>query len=246
MKTADKEKLWDAYRQKKTQETREQLIIEYAQLVKLVAGRLSMYLGHNVEYDDLVSYGIFGLIDAIDKFDLNYDVKFSTYAVPMISGEIRRFLRDDGMIKVSRSLKETAYKAFLARERLQKKYNREPTMEELAAELEVEKEELAMALDASGEVESLHKPIYQKDGNEIQLLDKLEEEEGQEETILNHMLIRQLLEELDREERQLIYLRYFANQTQSEIGKKLGISQVQVSRLEKKILKNMRTKIQTG
>ena len=113
-------------------------------------------------------------------------------------------------------------------------------------ELEVEKEELAMALDASGEVESLHKPIYQKDGNEIQLLDKLEEEEGQEETILNHMLIRQLLEELDREERQLIYLRYFANQTQSEIGKKLGISQVQVSRLEKKILKNMRTKIQTG
>ena len=92
-------------------------------------------------------------------------------------------------------------------------------MEELAAELEVEKEELAMALDASGEVESLHKPIYQKDGNEIQLLDKLEEEEGQEETILNHMLIRQLLEELDREERQLIYLRYFANQTQSEIGK---------------------------
>ena len=159
----------------------------------------------------------------------------------MISGEIRRFLRDDGMIKVSRSLKETAYKAFLARERLQKKYNREPTMEELAAELEVEKEELAMALDASGEVESLHKPIY-----EIQLLDKLEEEEGQEETILNHMLIRQLLEELDREERQLIYLRYFANQTQSEIGKKLGISQVQVSRLEKKILKNMRTKIQTG
>ena len=164
----------------------------------------------------------------------------------MISGELRRFLRDDGMIKVSRSLKETAYKAFLARERLQKKYNREPTMEELAAELEVEKEELAMALDASGEVESLHKPIYQKDGNEIQLLDKLEEEEGQEETILNHMLIRQLLEELDREERQLIYLRYFANQTQSEIGKKLGISQVQVSRLEKKILKNMRTKIQTG
>ena len=159
----------------------------------------------------------------------------------MISGEIRRFLRDDGMIKVSRSLKETAYKAFLARERLQKKYNREPTMEELAAELEVEKEELAMALDASGEVESLHKPIYQN-----QLLDKLEEEEGQEETILNHMLIRQLLEELDREERQLIYLRYFANQTQSEIGKKLGISQVQVSRLEKKILKNMRTKIQTG
>lgn len=222
---------------------RAQLVEENMGLVWCIVKR---FCGRGTEPEDLFQIGSIGLLKAIDKFDLNYDVKFSTYAVPMISGEIRRFLRDDGMIKVSRSLKETAYKAFLARERLQKKYNREPTMEELAAELEVEKEELAMALDASGEVESLHKPIYQKDGNEIQLLDKLEEEEGQEETILNHMLIRQLLEELDREERQLIYLRYFANQTQSEIGKKLGISQVQVSRLEKKILKNMRTKIQTG
>ena len=222
---------------------RAQLVEENMGLVWCIVKR---FCGRGTEPEDLFQIGSIGLLKAIDKFDLNYDVKFSTYAVPMISGEIRRFLRDDGMIKVSRSLKETAYKAFLARERLQKKYNREPTMEELAAELEGEKEELAMALDASGEVESLHKPIYQKDGNEIQLLDKLEEEEGQEETILNHMLIRQLLEELDREERQLIYLRYFANQTQSEIGKKLGISQVQVSRLEKKILKNMRTKIQTG
>ena len=218
------------------EKAREQLVEENTGLVWCIVKR---FFGRGTDSEDLFQIGSIGLLKAIDKFDLNYDVKFSTYAVPMISGEIRRFLRDDGMIKVSRSLKET-------RERLQKKYNREPTMEELAAELEVEKEELAMALDASGEVESLHKPIYQKDGNEIQLLDKLEEEEGQEETILNHMLIRQLLEELDREERQLIYLRYFANQTQSEIGKKLGISQVQVSRLEKKILKNMRTKIQTG
>ena len=215
------------------EKAREQLVEENTGLVWCIVKR---FFGRGTDSEDLFQIGSIGLLKAIDKFDLNYDVKFSTYAVPMISGEIRRFLRDDGMIKVSRSLKETAYKAFLARERLQKKYNREPTMEELAAELEVEKEELAMALDASGEVESLHKPIYQKDGNEIQLL----------ETILNHMLIRQLLEELDREERQLIYLRYFANQTQSEIGKKLGISQVQVSRLEKKILKNMRTKIQTG
>lgn len=106
------------------------------------------FFGRGTDSEDLFQIGSIGLLKAIDKFDLNYDVKFSTYAVPMISGEIRRFLRDDGMIKVSRSLKETAYKAFLARERLQKKYNREPTMEELAAELEVEKEELAMALDA--------------------------------------------------------------------------------------------------
>lgn len=225
------------------EKAREQLVEENTGLVWCIVKR---FFGRGTDSEDLFQIGSIGLLKAIDKFDLNYDVKFSTYAVPMISGEIRRFLRDDGMIKVSRSLKETAYKAFLTRERLQRKYNREPTMEELAKEMGVGKEELAMALDASGEVESLHKPIYQKDGNEIELLDKLEEEERQEESILNHMLIRQLLEELDKEERQLIYLRYFANQTQSEIGKRMGISQVQVSRLEKKILKNMRTKIQTG
>lgn len=225
------------------EKAREQLVEENTGLVWCIVKR---FFGRGTDSEDLFQIGSIGLLKAIDKFDLNYDVKFSTYAVPMISGEIRRFLRDDGMIKVSRSLKETAYKAFLARERLQRKYNREPTMEELAKEIEVGKEELAMALDASGEVESLHKPIYQKDGNEIELLDKLEEEERQEESILNHMLIRQLLDELDKEERQLIYLRYFANQTQSEIGKRMGISQVQVSRLEKKILKNMRIKIQTG
>ena len=184
-----------------------------------------------------------GLLKAIDKFDLSYDVKFSTYAVPMISGEIKRFLRDDGMIKVSRSLKELAYKAYLAKEEMKERLNREPTVEELAEKLEVEKEELALALESGGEVESLHKPIYQKDGNEIQLMDKLEEKEEQEEKILNHMLLQQLLEQLKKEERQLIYMRYFANKTQSEIGKTMGISQVQVSRLEKKILGYLREKI---
>ena len=183
------------------------------------------------------------MLKAIDKFDLSYDVKFSTYAVPMISGEIKRFLRDDGMIKVSRSLKELAYKAYVLKEQMQERLNREPTIEELAENLQVDKEELAMALESGGEVESLHKPIYQKDGNEIQLMDRLEEKEGQEEKILNHMLLKQLLEQLKKEERQLIYMRYFANKTQSEIGKTMGISQVQVSRLEKKILGYLREKI---
>ena len=143
------------------EKAREQLVEENTGLVWCIVKR---FFGRGTDSEDLFQIGSIGLLKAIDKFDLNYDVKFSTYAVPMISGEIRRFLRDDGMIKVSRSLKETAYKAFLARERLQKKYNREPTMEELAAELEVEKEELAMALDASGEVESLHKPWCGPDG----------------------------------------------------------------------------------
>ena len=161
----------------------------------------------------------------------------------MISGEIKRFLRDDGMIKVSRSLKELSYKAYLCQEKLQEALGREPTITEIAEYLEVDREELTMALDASGDIESLHKPIYQKEGQEIRLMDKLPEKEGGEEKILNHMLLQQLLEYLNKDERQLIYLRYFANQTQSQVGQELGISQVQVSRLEKKILKRLRERI---
>lgn len=222
------------------EKARTQLVEENVGLVWCVVKR---FYGRGTEPEDLFQIGSIGLLKAIDKFDLSYDVKFSTYAVPMISGEIKRFLRDDGMIKVSRSLKELSYRAYLAKEEMKERLNREPTVEELAEKLEVEKEELAMALESGGEVESLHKPIYQKDGNEIQLMDKLEEKEEQEEKILNHMLLQQLLEQLKKEERQLIYMRYFANKTQSEIGKTMGISQVQVSRLEKKILGYLREKI---
>lgn len=222
------------------EKARTQLVEENVGLVWCVVKR---FYGRGTEPEDLFQIGSIGLLKAIDKFDLSYDVKFSTYAVPMISGEIKRFLRDDGMIKVSRSLKELSYRVYLAKEEMKERLNREPTVEELAEKLEVEKEELALALESGGEVESLHKPIYQKDGNEIQLMDKLEEKEEQEEKILNHMLLQQLLEQLKKEERQLIYMRYFANKTQSEIGKTMGISQVQVSRLEKKILGYLREKI---
>ena len=198
------------------EKARTQLVEENVGLVWCVVKR---FYGRGTEPEDLFQIGSIGLLKAIDKFDLSYDVKFSTYAVPMISGEIKRFLRDDGMIKVSRSLKELSYRAYLAKEEMKERLNREPTVEELAEKLEVEKEELALALESGGEVESLHKPIYQKDGNEIQLMDKLEEKEEQEEKILNHMLLQQLLEQLKKEERQLIYMRYFANKTQSEIGK---------------------------
>ena len=219
------------------EEARTQLVEENVGLIWCVVRR---FLGRGVESEDLFQIGSIGLLKAIDKFDFSYEVKFSTYAVPMISGEIQRFLRDDGMIKVSRSLKELAYKAFLAREKLQEILQREPTLEELADKKQIEKEELVMALEASGEVESLYKPVYQKDGNEVPLLEKLEEKESQEEKVLNKMLLSKLLEELDKEERQLIYMRYFANKTQMEIGQALGISQVQVSRMEKRILKRMR------
>lgn len=218
-------------------EAREQLVEENVGLVWCVVKR---FYGRGTDAEDLFQIGSIGLIKAIDKFDLSYDVKFSTYAVPMISGEIKRFLRDDGMIRVSRSLKELSYKIFQTREALIAKLDREPTLEELSETMEVDKEEIVQALEAGGEVESLYKPIHQHEGNEIQLVDKLEEKDRKEDKILDHMLLKQLLENLDKEERQLIYLRYFADETQTQVGKKLGISQVQVSRMEKRIIENMR------
>lgn len=221
-------------------EARARLVEENTGLVWCVVKR---FYNRGVEMEDLFQIGTIGLLKAIDKFDLNYDVKFSTYAVPMITGEIKRFLRDDGMIKVSRSLKELSYKAYLCREKLQERFGREPSVTELAGELGVEPEELMAALDASSEVESLHKPIYQSDGQEVSLMDRLPWRAEPEEEILDHLLLKELLGGLEKEERQPIYLRYFADRTQAQAGKELGISQVQVSRLEKKILKSMREQI---
>ena len=219
------------------EEAKARLVEENTGLVWCVVKR---FFNRGVDAEDLFQIGNIGLLKAIDKFDISYEVKFSTYAVPMISGEIKRFLRDDGMIKVSRSLKELSYKAYQCKEYLTERLGREPTMTEIALELEVECEELTLALDAAGEIESIYKPVYEKEGQEIQLMDKLAVKENAEETVLNHMLLQQLLGTLNKEERQIIYLRYFAEQTQSQVGKELGISQVQVSRMEKKILKRMR------
>ena len=222
------------------EEARARLVEENTGLVWCIVKR---FYNRGAEAEDLFQVGNIGLLKAIDKFDMSYDVKFSTYAVPMISGEIKRFLRDDGMSKVSRSLTELAYQASLCQDRLQENWGRAPSVSEIAEELGVEREELSQALDASGDIESLHKPIYQKEGQEIRLMDKLQKTEGEEEQILNHMLLKQLLAYLNKEERRLIYLRYFANQTQTQVGTALGISQVQVSRMEKKILKNLRERI---
>ncbi len=216
---------------------REQLVEENVGLIWCVVKR---FYGRGIENEDLFQIGSIGLLKAIDKFDLSYDVKFSTYAVPMISGEIKRFLRDDGMIKVSRTLKELSYKIFRTREMMIDRLGREPTIEELSEEMQIEKEEIVEALEAGNEVESIYKPIHQKEGNEIRLMDKLEEKEHQEEKILDHMLLQQLLGTLEKEERTLIYMRYFQDRTQSEVGKELGISQVQVSRMEKRIMENLR------
>lgn len=178
------------------EEARAQLVEENIGLVWCVVKR---FYGRGVEPEDLFQIGSIGLLKAIDKFDIRFEVRFSTYAVPMIAGEIKRFLRDDGMIKVSRSLKELSYKAHQANERMQEEMKREPTLGEVAKELGVEEEELVMALEAGNEVESLHRPIYQKDGNEISLMDKMEEREPQEERILDKLLLKELLEGLEKE-----------------------------------------------
>ena len=172
---------------------REQIVEENVGLIWCVVKRFS---GRGAEAEDLFQIGSIGLLKAIDKFDLSYDVKFSTYAVPMISGEIRRFLRDDGMIKVSRSLKELSWKSLQTREKLTDRLGREPTVEELSTEMGVDKEELVQAMEAGSEVDSLYRPIHQKEGSEIRLLDKIEEKERREEGILDRMLLEQLLETL--------------------------------------------------
>lgn len=147
------------------------------------------------------------------------------------------------MIKVSRSLKSTAAQAFQAKEILREKLGREPDIREISDYLKIDREDLVLAMDAQVEVESLHRPVYQKDGNEVSLLEKLPQEEGTEEKVVERILLAELLETLDKEERQLIYLRYFAEKTQSATGKQLGISQVQVSRMEKRILEKLRRKL---
>ena len=206
----------------------------------LVWSIVKRFLNRGVEAEDLFQIGSIGLLKAIDKFNTEYKVQFSTYAVPMISGEIRRFLRDDGMLKVSRTLKETAVRGYAVRERLERELGREPAVGEIAAELKISPEELAMALESGAEIESLQKIIYQGVGNDISLMARICGKNDMGEELMNRLLLEELLENLSREERTLIGLRYFREETQSAIAEKMGISQVQVSRMEKKILQKLK------
>ena len=197
------------------------------------------FLGRGVEMEDLFQIGSIGLLKAVDKFDMSYDVKFSTYAVPMIIGEIKRYLRDDGILKVSRSLKENHYRIYQVREALTRRLEREPTTGEMAAEMGISIEELVMTMESGAEVESLHKTIYQGEGTEISLMDKLPEKENRQEKALDRIFLEEILGTLEAKERRLIYMRYFQNMTQMEIAHELGVSQVQVSRMEKRILRSL-------
>lgn len=219
------------------QEARNTLVMNNVGLVWSVARHFS---GRGYELEDLFQIGCLGLLKAVDKFNLDFDVKLSTYAVPMITGEIKRFLRDDGMIKVSRSIKELGIRIRGMREQMTFELGREPTLEEIADRVGVSREEAAASLDAGIEVESIYKTMGSGDEQNLCLLDRLPDERKEEEHLMNQMVLRQVMEQLSEREREIIVRRYFDNQTQSRIAEDLHISQVQVSRLEKRILKTMR------
>lgn len=243
-------------------EARNQVVEEN---VGLVWNMVKRFNGRGYDPEDLFQIGCIGLIKAIDHFDLRYDVKFSTYAVPMIMGEIKRFLRDDGMIKVSRTIKENGWKVKQAAQKLNQELGRSATIDEIAAATEMEPEEIVVAIEANSEVESIYRPLFQPEGKEVYLIDQVvsginssvgampggsggtgkggEDASGvdvEKEKLLNRILLEQLLKKLETKERKLIELRYYQEMTQTEVAKELGISQVQVSRLEKKILKRLR------
>lgn len=224
-------------------EARDMLVEENMGLVWSIVKRFN---GRGHEIEDLFQIGSIGLIKAIDKFDTSFEVKFSTYAVPMITGEIKRFIRDDGIIKISRSIKENSWKIKCAAEKFINTHGREATVNELALEVGITIEEIAMAMDINMEVESIYKTIYQGEGNEIYLVDKVADTDKPEigQVVVNKILLTQLMNELSDVERELIVLRYFKNKTQTQVAEVLGISQVQVSRLERKILLAMREKLE--
>ena len=210
----------------------------------LVHHIVKRFANRGYEMQDLFQIGCIGLMKAIDKFDSTYQVQFSTYAVPLIMGEIKRFLRDDGMVKVSRSLKEQSIRIKQEKERFLEQWGREPSMEELEQSTGMGRTEIVMAMEASMEVESLYKSVYQMDGKEISLLDKIKDDKDQQEELMNHLLIEQLLEQLNEREKRIIQLRYYENVTQMEVARQMGLSQVQVSRMEKKILLFMKSKVE--
>lgn len=207
-------------------------------LVKKIALK---FLNRGIELDDAIQIGCIGLQKAIQKFDFSYEVQFSTYAVPMIMGEIKRFLRDDGTVKVSRTVKENAYKISLYTEKYKNQFFREPKITEIAEALHMETEDVVTALSYSPVCESLYAPVGD-DGSSM-LMDKLPGSENEEEIIIENMTLHELLAELPPRERTVIEMRYFQEKTQNEVASHLNISQVQVSRIEKKIIETLRKKM---
>ena len=220
---------------------RDKILIENTGLIWSIVRR---FLNRGHEGEDLFQIGCIGMLKAIDRFDTEFDVAFSTYAVPMIAGEIRRFIRDDGIVKISRKIKENQMKIMHQREIYINEKKQEPTIEELEKVCDLTKEEIVMAMDASRNVESIDKEMYSKD-SAYTLMDLAEDDTNIEETVLNKIMVQQLMDMLESKERKIINFWYFKNKTQSQVAIEMGMTQVQVSRLEKKILNSMRNEKST-
>lgn len=208
--------------------------------LRLVLSIIQRFNNSNENVDDLFQIGCIGLIKALDNFDRTLNVKFSTYAVPMIIGELKRYLRDYNTIRVSRSLKDIAYKAIYAREKLMKESLKEPTIEEISKMIEVPKEDIVVALDAIQTPVSLYEPVYTEGGDTLYVMDQISDKKNKEENWIEELSLKQALEKLSDRERHIVELRFFKGKTQMEVADEIGISQAQVSRLEKNALRNMK------
>jgi RNA polymerase sporulation-specific sigma factor len=208
--------------------------------LRLVLSVIQRFNNRGEYVDDLFQVGCIGLIKAIDNFDVSHNVKFSTYAVPMIIGEIRRYLRDNNSIRVSRSLRDIAYKALQAKEKLVNSNSKEPTINELSKELDIPKEDIVVALDAIQDPISLFEPVYHDSGDAIFVMDQISDDKNEDENWLEHISLKEAMQKLNERERMILSLRFFQGKTQMEVAEEIAISQAQVSRLEKSALKHMR------
>ena len=211
--------------------------------IPLVSSISKKFINRGYDYEDIFQIGSMGLVKAINNFDPSFNVKFSTYAVPMILGEIKRFLRDDGIIKVSRNTKNLARKLHYDNEELTKRLDREPTLEELSEYSGLNKEEIIFALESASNLQYLYDTIHQDDGSPVLLIDKLSENVEEDKNMVDKIALKEALRTLENKSRQIIMLRYFKDKTQTEVASMLGISQVQVSRIEKKVLLLMRERL---
>ena len=211
--------------------------------LRLVLSVIQRFAGSQENIDDLFQIGCIGLIKAIDNFDITQNVRFSTYAVPMILGEVRRYLRDNNSIRVSRSLRDTAYKAIYAKENLMKKNLKEPTINEIAEEIGIDKEEIVYALDAIQSPVSLYEPVYTEGGDTLYVMDQISDKKNKEETWVEHLSLSEAMKKLNDREYEIISLRFFEGKTQMEVAEIIGISQAQVSRLEKNALRQIRKEL---
>lgn len=222
------------------QQMMEKLVNENTGLIWSIVKR---FKDRGYEIEDLYQIGSIGFIKSIKRFDLSYDVKLSTYAVPYIIGEIKRFIRDDGSIKISRNIKETATKIREVQSKYIKEFGKDITINEISKELKISKEDITVALDSLNPIISIYEETYSSDEKSLSIIDKLSSNIDEEEQITNKISVQKLIENLDDREKKIILLRYYKNMTQSEVSSILGISQVQVSRIEKKVLNSMKMKL---